>query len=479
MQNSKITLKKQLILLLPFFLFFTILTFFVSENIFFWDTVQLGAKHGLFFYETNFSEILLPDNMDSGHIPVFGIYLAFIWKTFGKTLFVSHFAMLPFLLGIIWQAFIFINRFISKKYHIPALILFLTDATLLGQSALVSPDIVLVFFFLLGLNSVFDRRRLLTAIAIVGLFLTSMRGSMVSLTILLTDILINTKFRNIKLLIIDLFKKSIVYIPALLIFIAYNYYHFKIKGWVLYHEDSPWASSFVKADFNSFLFNIGILIWRIIDFGRVFIYITALVLFIKYFRSIIKDKKSKQLLFIFLFVFFNLSVSFTTYKSLSGHRYILPIFLIFNVFTAYLIFEKLKSVKLKNIVFTVILFGSLSGNFWIYPEKISQGWDSSLAHLNYYNLRKNMIKYLEEEDIEIETVGCAFPNITLSKNLDLSNNSHLFPNKNLSKNQYVLFSNVFNDFEDSEIDSLKTEFTLKKEYHSLGVFMKLYKANHK
>ena len=54
----------------------SIMTWHVSSHIFFWDTVQLGAKHGIHFYETRFAEILLPDTFDSGHVPIFGMYLA-------------------------------------------------------------------------------------------------------------------------------------------------------------------------------------------------------------------------------------------------------------------------------------------------------------------------------------------------------------------------------------------------------------------
>ena len=65
-------MKLSYFIILFFLILFTILTYLVSDHIFFWDTVQLGAKHGLHFYDTNFSEILLPDVIDSGHVPVFG-----------------------------------------------------------------------------------------------------------------------------------------------------------------------------------------------------------------------------------------------------------------------------------------------------------------------------------------------------------------------------------------------------------------------
>jgi hypothetical protein len=85
-----------------------ILTYFNKEHFLFWDTVQLAGKHGLFFYENNFLSFVLPNEIDSGHIPFFGFYLAIIWKIFGKSLVVSHFAMLPFMLALAYYFYYFV-----------------------------------------------------------------------------------------------------------------------------------------------------------------------------------------------------------------------------------------------------------------------------------------------------------------------------------------------------------------------------------
>lgn len=466
---------KEIIKLTPFFLFFVLLTWFVSGNIFFWDTIQLGARHGLFFYENNFSQLLLPESIDSGHIPTFGAYLALVWIIFGKSLLVSHFAMLPFLFGIIWQSFILLKKFINPKYLYFALILFLADATLLSQSTLMSPDIVLVFFFLLGVNSILQNRKLLLSVAIIGLFLVSMRGMIVAFALLIIDIILNIEFKDIKSVILQLLRKSIIYLPALLIFILYNLYHYKQKGWIGYHDDSPWAVCFVPVGIKGFLFNLGILIWRLIDFGRVFIWIGAFVIVLKYFKEIKNDKKPLRIVIIFFAVLFCLSISFLLYKGLSMHRYLLPVYLVVALFVIYLIFEKLKTEKAKYIVFTLVLIGLLSGNLWVYPEKISQGWDATLAHLPYYGLRKQMINYIEQENINFEDVACVFPNTTEQKFLELSNDTRKHVSKDIDNNKYVLYSNIYNDFKDDEIDKLKSDFILLKEFKRFNIFLRLYK----
>jgi len=474
-QKSENGLPKDYLLLTPFFLFFILLTWATSDNIFFWDTIQLGAKHAIFYYENNFSEILLPDSFDSGHIPAFGMYLALCWKLFGKSLLVSHFSMLPFLLGIVWQSYLLVKKYISRKYLFLALIIFLADPTLLGQAILISPDIPLVFLFLMGLNSVLRNNNLLLILSITGLFLVSMRGMMVAFAIFLLDIIFNIQFSGIKKVVIQLLKKSRVYLPGFIIFLAFSIYHYKMKGWIGYHDDSPWSESFVKVELMGILYNLGIFAWRLWDFGRIILWIVFLFIVVSQFRKLKLDKTFHQLLIILLVVGVSLSISFILYKYLSGHRYILPVYLAFSLLTPYLVFEKLKSKKTRYFMFSLMLVALLSGNFWIYPSRIAQGWDASLAHLPYYKLRDNMMNYMEENGIELEDVGSAFPNNMKQKYIQLNDSDKKHCELNLEKNQYILYSNVYNDFSDEQVDQMENNFILEKGMKKRGVFIRLYR----
>jgi hypothetical protein len=452
-----------------------ILVFQVSENIFFWDTVQLASKHATYFYDNNFQSLLLPDDIDSGHIPVFGFYLAFIWKLFGKTLIFSHYAMIPFILGIIWQAFLLIKKFISKKYQIPALIIFLADATLISQMSLVSPDIILVFFFLTALNAVLMNKRFLLTISIIGLFLTSMRGMQVSLGILVLDLIFNLRYKKNLQLFKRFIYQSISYLPALIIFIAYSIYHYKVKHWVAYHENSPWAKNFEFTDFPGMIKNLGILIWRLLDFGRIFLWIPLIIIFLRYFKPLLKDESFRRILIIFITVLGSLSYSFILYKSLTAHRYILPVYLIFSLLTSYLIFEKIKFERLKFILFSVIIIGMVSGYFWVYPDKIAQGWDSTPVHFQYYKQKKEITKYMNQHHISYSETGSAFPNTSPIKYYDLSDNEDHFMDKNFKTNTYFYYTNIINDLNAEDIDYLKNNYDIIFKVERLGVFSILYK----
>ena len=158
-------------------LVFTVLNLMTSGNFFFWDTILLGSKQAFFFYDNDFSMIILPDDIDSGHIPFFGFYLAILWKFLGKSLFVSHLAILPFTLGSVLIVSLLLRKFVRKYYSL-ALWTVVLDPTFVAQSTLVSPDILITFFFLLSLYSIFSNKRLMLSIAFVFLVLLSNRGAM-------------------------------------------------------------------------------------------------------------------------------------------------------------------------------------------------------------------------------------------------------------------------------------------------------------
>lgn len=103
----------------------------------------------LFFYENNFRSFILPAQIDTGHVPLLAMYIAKIWQFFGKSLVVAHFAMLPFLLGIVYQVYVLAKRFIGTSYVLVlTMLMMLIDPTFLSQAAMISPDIVLLFVFI-------------------------------------------------------------------------------------------------------------------------------------------------------------------------------------------------------------------------------------------------------------------------------------------------------------------------------------------
>ena len=351
---------------------------YCSTNIFFWDTVQLSAEHASFFYDNNLKLGLLPDEYDSGHIPTFGYLLAVLWKLFGKTLIVSHFYILPFAIGIVWQLSQILSQFIAKRFLFWAMLLVLMDTTFLSQISLVSPDIPLLFFFLLALNSIFKNKRIYLSIAISSLFLISMRGMILTVPLFLFDIIINGNFsfQKIKQSIFQIIKLGVSYLPAAIIFIGFNWIHYQEKGWFGYHENSPWAVFFEKVDLNGALKNFVIFGWRIMDFGRVLLWFVFVIILYKMYRSKLKvDFNLKRLFYLFGLIIVFLSIPAIIYYDLKGHRYFMPIYFSFTFLVAYLLFSKVDNKRIRNVLLVILILGLFSGNFclmisaWIVTPK--------------------------------------------------------------------------------------------------------------
>ena len=272
-------------LTLPFFALVAWVTWAVRGHFFFWDTVQLASQHAQFFYANNFSTFLLPDEMDSGHPPTFGFYLAIIWKTIGKTLTNSHLAMLPFLFGIVWQAWRVGERLLGEGWAYLFLLLLVVNPAVASQCVLVSPDVVLIFFFLLALNGIFREKKILLSLAILGLAAVSMRGMMVVAALFLFQFLDGYNFMKVLNFrkvtrpmfgALSKFTKRIVslmipYLIGGLFALIFFIYHYMNKGWIGYYTGSSWAEAFQIVDFKGFIKNIILLVWRLADFGHLFL----------------------------------------------------------------------------------------------------------------------------------------------------------------------------------------------------------------
>lgn len=454
-----------------------LLVYLNKENGFFWDTIQLASEHASYYFDNNFSNILLPVWLDSGHIPAFGMYIALIWKIFGKSVEISHLAMLPFAFGIVWQINNLCKRFIPEKYVGIALILVFIDASLMSQITLVSPDVPLVFFFLWALNSIFNNRKLFILISILCLFLTSMRGMMLSICLIFLDVYVNYGFKkNItKDYIQLLLKRAILYSPALLLFIVFSIYHYQATGWIGYHKDSPWADCFERVDFKGFIRNIFFLGWRLIDFGRIGVWLVFILLFIKYKTLIFKDTKNHALYYLFIVIIILLPLNMLWAKNLMGHRYLIPIYLSFSLLTVSLLFSDFVKSQYRLLLIFIWLIVSLTGNLWIYPNKIAKGWDSTLAHLPYYKLRQETLSYLDSNKIDFKDVDTFFPNYYSLDDIDLNNDKRYFDNYTIeNKSKYILYSNIFN-VDDNVYDFMMKHYTSIKEFKKNGVVFMVLK----
>ncbi|MBR9922844.1 MAG: hypothetical protein GYB31_18610 [Bacteroidetes bacterium] len=457
-----------------FILFFLGLTIWCQSNPFFWDTIQLSSKHAHWYFEQNFSQLLLPENMDSGHPPLWGMYLAACWKVFGQSLEVSHWAVFPFLLGIAWFGFKLGEVLISRLHAFLLLVLICLDPVLLGQASLVSPDLALLCFFLMALNGFFRKNRWLLVLGIVGLCLISMRGMMTAFGLFLFAIA-DYFFIDQKRSFPKLIKILLPYAPGGLLALGFLIWHHQASGWIGYHEDSPWAESFSGVDLKGFFKNVAVIGWRFLDFGRVVLIGVAFWL-IRYWwkRGKIPGKDLARLAGLFIMLLVVSLPGMLLHVGLSGHRYLLPVFLVLTILVWYA-FCYWTDGYLQRRATILIALAFLSAHFWVYPRHISQQWDASLGYLPYLEHRAKIISYLDETNIPYESVGTVFPNVGPMKYRDLNEEERGFEQADLDKHEFIFYSNIMNDFSDEELETLFDDWDLAYRLGNWPVETMLFK----
>lgn len=428
-------------------LFVTLAVLAARHDPLFWDTIQLAGKQADWYFQNDFRYFFLPERIDSGHPPVFGAYLAGWWKILGRSLLVSHLAMLP----IVWLLVAGVWRVARQWFGGAAvwgLAMVLCDPVLLGQLLLVSPDLWLVAAFVWTLAGILYRAAVWRVLGVVGLCLISTRGMMTAVALLLFDLLVKHDFSSSSL------KKILPsYLPGGLLGAAFLLGHAWHTGWIGYHTGSPWAGSFATVDVAGLAKNVLVYVWRWLDFGRVGVWLLLMIALFqtsRIFKTLeVSGRKlwwqhlREPVLLLCLLIVFSLP-TFLRYVGLNGHRYLLPCFLAFGwCFVAWVRHLPGRSRWLGLGILSLLL-----GNLWMYPPQISQQWDGSLAYRGHFAARRTALDFLTEQNLPLHQVGTVFPEIGPRDWRELNGDTTGMVRYRVGKTPYVLVMTTMNDFPD-------------------------------
>jgi hypothetical protein len=215
--------------------------------------------------------------------------------------------------------------------------------------------------------------------------------------------------------------------------------------------------------------------WRLVDFGRLFLWLGAAVLLFLH----VKKRKAispgaRTALAFFVPPLLLLTATGVTHAELTAHRYLLVCYLFFGLFV-FCLLDVVASSVARRLLAGALVVGLATGHLWKYPESISMGWDSTLGHLPYYRHREKMIGYIKANGIPTESVGSDFPNLASPRITDLGEETWTFHSKDLRSDEYVLYASVFNGFSARELEELETRWVVEKEYKCLTSRMTLYR----
>jgi len=469
MQFHSPTISSKKISLYLVFFFFIALTFFSREIPFFWDECYyIPTAHHIF--DSNFSSIIPPVNVDRGSFPFYGFYMALWWKIFGKSLAVSHAAILPLLIGIAWEYYRLAKTFLSEKWIPFALLLLVLEPTFITQSILMGHDLFLVYFFLLSVNALLAGKKIIYVCSLCLLALHNIKGIPAAFSVCLfyffyTHFVIHKKIKT---------SDWFIHLLPVALSAAWMGYHHGITGWYLLTPVKDYGDT-LHFDLHG-LKRIVLEIWQVIDFGRVFLWCFIFCALLFYRKKLL----SEYFKTLFLLLFVPLAVSLIFFSMLDinlCHRYNMVSFLIATIFTVYLL-AMIQKKMLKYFLASVFCIGLITGNFWMYGGGFSNGWDSSLKVLPYFKLINEMRDYTKTEKINPSDVGTKFPLYHDIKYSDLSSENFHFRDIETApfdEFPYILLSNVSNQFAVHEKEIVRNEWKLQKEFHSGLVYLKLFK----
>jgi len=247
------------------------------NQVFFWDSVQLSSKQAQYYYENGLFGFFLPEELDSGHPPLVGMYLCLYWLIFKKSLFVSHLAFFPFVfiyIYLIWKmAHLFIQ---DKSIRFLWIFILVTEPIFLSQSIIMSPDTILVSAFLSLAYSYYTSDFKWMLLGGILLPLVSMRGAMVLFAFGLFVIFEHLVIKKEK------WKELIkTYAPIWIggtVFMGFLIVHFLHVRWIGFHSDSPWSSSFSRVNAIGIGKNLLIFLYRWIESGKVLLLLLLIYL---------------------------------------------------------------------------------------------------------------------------------------------------------------------------------------------------------
>lgn len=435
---------------------------------FFWDACAASSQTAFYILDHGFQSWIFPPQL-LAEPPLIPGLLAGLWALAGPSLWSAH-LLFGLFAALAWiQLYILLKRWLPAE-HLPwGYLLAISDPTWLAQSIQISADIALVAFALTSVNLFFARRPLPMAFSLTALALTSVRGAMACAGLglaLFAWQIFQERPRSARALLLPFAPFAA---PALAFSIFLLTRHIAL-GYAILHPDSPFAQHRQLLPLRGMARNCAVLVFRCIDFGRVFVWAALGLLLLRYRQAAFGHFKQSPLAVLAIALFAILLPFTLPLSNPFGHRYFLLPLVLGIAWTGALL---LKTAPRAGRAFCLLLIGALwSGHLWIYPDSISQGWDASLASLPFANQRSQALNYLTKNNIPSGQVGCAFPGNGELREEFAGVHSGKMVEPGAPEERYRLVSRLGNT-----PDTLSTspQWTLEQDFSAGRLWMKLYK----
>jgi len=465
-------------------LFIALLKIYLIGMTFFWDNITCLSLTSTFFYENKLQTLIYSGWLDNGDPHIIPYLQAIIWSLFGKSLLVSHLMFLPIVIGAVFQIILLCKKTLAPTLSNSDFIVFLfgcllvlADPSVLTQLLLLGIDLWVIFFAIYAINQMLSDKKAGLSFAFIGLCLTNKRGMIIAATLMIAYVIKIFLLEKRPLSVKEFAKVILPTLPGCLVVFVYLFFRFYYHGWVFSHPDSAWAGTSHLVDFHGFIHNLATFIWRNLDFGRIGLWIAVLFMFVKFGYKRLFNPKTRFLWLCYFLLQFSFACVTLTITNPFGARYFVIQFILFAIITIKLLFD-LFDEKRAKIISSLLIVVSVTGNLWLYPEKISQNWDGTLKHLPFYSLREECFNYMEKHNITYEQTASGFCLYGDQRYIDLMGKGRIISSTLTDDTKFFLYSNISN-LDDELIDELNNPeiWTNIKTFERGGVFIHLLLKN--
>ncbi len=417
-----------------------ILLYIFSADPFFGDAISSTFQAANHIYDANLTTLFYPLEKDPGHPTLYAWLLAFTWKYFGQTLFVSHAFASVWMLCLSCLVIKICQKILPAYQTGFALILLFSFSTFLSLSATMLNTTALMFFALLVVYGFVSERKVLMAIGMVLMVSVHLQGTFFVAAFFFAQLFISWKKRQ---LVHFLRNEVWLFFLPFTVFCLWIYLHLNHTGWAI--QSPHYDDTHTQKTIFTFLKTQLLIVWRVIDYGMLPVHLFAIL-------AIVKRKAHPQLSVLYIsFYVVNALLMGIFLQHTIGHRYfflqhILGIMLCVQFVSCF-------STPRKYFIATMIWLIMVAGNWLYYPGKTVG--DATMAYRNYFDIEKQIRN--EFGDTLVLYSYAPIGNISKSKYLDLPQviNVQRIPDENWENIEAILVSNINAEFSEKDIQFLE------------------------
>jgi hypothetical protein len=481
--NMQLNNRKNIIFLSVVTGIYLFLFIYSFDFCYFWDTIQQISKEASWYYQTDFSSLLIHpvpglDILPTGyHPPLLTIITAVLWKIFGYELWVSHAFTFFWAILLMYHSWKLVSLFIPEKWKKWSFLMLLLEPTVITQFVIMSPDFILLTACVIALRAIFERKSVWLAISLLFLCGINMRGVFTGVLLFISHLYFDFYAVNHKKYDIKKFWKFLLpYLPVFSLLLAYFIYYFANNNWFFTNDDRYSEHYSLPANMATIIKHLAALVMRFVENGRFITWLLAIYWIIVILKKKIRLSEEEQMLGLFFMLITGLYLLFVFITRMPfSSRYFMIHFFVLSLLVLRFSANRLSNKKMK-VACMSILFCMLTGHCWIYPEKVAQCWESTLLHTPYYKLRKECFDYIDKNHLDYSDLSASFCLYGNRGYIEMKNEGKILGTSMNAK--YFIYSNISN-LEDEKVDELKNPllWTPIKSFEKGVVFITIYKRN--